>query len=888
MSTGLLLVSLLGSAAVEPPQGAQELQRSLRLPTTVVPDHYDLAFAVDLAHARFEGTETIRVQVGESTGSIILHALDIDFHEVTIGTSGAAAQKASVSLDQRSETATLTVPQPIARGPAEIHVRYTGQLNDKLRGFYLSRGKRRNYAVTQFESTDARRAFPCFDEPAFKATFAITLVIDRGDSAISNGKVISDTPGPAHTQHTMKFATSPKMSSYLVAMAVGDFQCLEASQDAVPIRICATPDKKDLGHIALESAQQVLKFYDGYFAIKYPFGKLDVAAVPDFAAGAMENTAAIFYRETDLLADSRTASVVTRRNIASVLAHEMAHQWFGDLVTMQWWDDIWLNEGFATWMANHPLAAWKPEWNVPVLEGQETQTALNLDSLKSTRPIHTKVETPNEIEEAFDVIAYQKGAAVLRMIESYVGADAFKKGVNAYLQAHAYGNATSQDFWSAIATASQKPVDRILPTFVNQPGAPLITVSIACDDRKTETRATFTQTRFLLEPAPQSRDADVQWQVPICVKGPTSSRAAAAPAQCSLLQTRTETVGVAHECVPWVYANAGAYGYYRTEYEPGLLRAIAPHVEEALTPPERLSLVGDEWALVRAGRHSVADYLTLTSGFGAEHSSGVLSLVDQGLTFAHDYLTTDATRPRLEAYTRSLFRPLFDELGFGGNGDDSDERRELRATLIDTLGSTGEDPEVISKARAALDRALAGGPRLDATVAGAIVRVASEHGDAKLYEALSAAAERATSPEEQYRYLYGLADFRDPALIDRGLQRARSPQLRSQDTAIYLAQFMANPAARMRAWSFVKAHWAELEPKITIAEGDTTLVGSLSAFCDGTVRDDIAAFFAAHKLPSAARTLDQTLERIANCVTLRQTQTAVLEEWAGRRTSPLD
>jgi len=848
-----------------------------RLPATATPEHYDLAFTVDLHHARFEGTETIRIQVNEPTPRVVLNAIGLTFKDVTMAAGGGRAQQAAVSLDEQGQTATLTVPHPLAKGPAEIRIQYSGILNDKLRGFYLSRSKEGRYAVTQFESTDARRAFPCFDEPALKATFAVTLVVDRADTAISNGTVVSDTNGPQRSQHTVKFATSPKMSSYLVAMAVGRFECLEGGAEGVPIRICATPDKKELGHLALESVQQILKFYNSYFAIKYPFHKLDVVAVPDFAAGAMENTAAIFYRETDLLADAKTASRSVRKEIASILAHEMAHQWFGDLVTMKWWDDIWLNEGFATWMANHPLAAWKPEWNVPVDEALESQTALNLDALRSTRPIHDKVETPAEIEEAFDAIAYQKGAAVLRMIEAYVGAETFKKGVNAYLQAHAYGNATSQDFWTAVAETSGKPVDRIMPTFVNQPGSPLVDVSFACAGGTTQ--VTLAQERFFLDPELLKAGSSDRWQVPVCLK--TSGQQSVT---CDVPSGSHQTIAVATAgCVPWVFANAGARGYYRTAYAPEALKAMAPHVEDALSAPERLSLLGDEWALVRAGRHTVAEYLTLASGFGRERTSGVLGLVTGGFRFIHEYLTTGATRARFEAFTRALLRPSYDEVGFASASGDTDDRRALRAALLGTLGTTGGDPESVAASRAALDRALGGGRPLDASVADAIVRVAAQHGDAKLYDALMAAADRVTSPDEHYRYLYAVADFQDPALIDRALQYSRSPQLRSQDTAIYLGRFFDNEAARSRAWSFLKQHWAELESKIAISWGDVNLVSSLASFCDAGTRDDIRTFFTEHKLPTAARTLDQTIERINNCIELRDKQTPTLTAWLATR-----
>ncbi|PYR48324.1 MAG: peptidase [Acidobacteria bacterium] len=839
-----------------------------RLLTIVTPDHYDLAFVVDLGRERFEGTETIRVQVAEPTPRVVVHALDIQFRQVTIG-DGASSQTATVTLDEKNQTATLTVPRPLAKGPAELHIRYAGTLNEQLRGFYISKTKLRKYAVTQFESTDARRAFPCFDEPAFKATFAVTLTIDRGDTAISNGKVVSDTSGPSITQHTIKFATSPRMSAYLVAMAVGDFKCLDGATDGVPIRICATPDKKDLGRIALEAAQQILQFYNGYYAIKYPFGKLDVVAVPDFAAGAMENTAAIFYRETDLLADAKSASAGTRKKIASILAHEMAHQWFGDLVTMRWWDDLWLNEGFATWMANKPLAAAHPDWTIAIDEAQENQTALALDSLKSTRPIHADVETPAQIDEAFDAIAYQKGAAVLRMIEGYVGADTFRKGVNDYLQAHAYANATSEDFWKAISATSGKPIERILPTFVNQPGAPLLDVSIACANGRTA--VTLEQQRFLVD---EAQGESGRWQIPVCLKVPGRPSAT-----CEVVTDESRTVSLDGACVPWVFANAGARGYYRTAYSSGLLRALAPHVETDLTASERLSLLDDEWALVRAGRHSIADYLTLVSENGREHTSGVLEEIAHRLGFVHDYLTTDATVGRFEMFTRRLLRPLFDEVAFAVAASDADDRRSLRAAVIASLGTIGQDPDVVAKARSAADRSLSGRAPLDPTLADAVITTAAAHGDAALFDALAAAAERASDPEVHYRYLYALADFREPPLIDRGLQLAVSPQLRSQDTAVYLSRFFANPDGRSRAWAFLAAHWAALEPKITIAGGDTNLIRSMSSFCDAASREQITSFFTAHRLPGAARTLQQTVEQISNCIGLREKQTPAVEAW---------
>jgi aminopeptidase N len=650
-------------------------------------------------------------------------------------------------------------------------------------------------------------------------------------------------------------------------------KCLEGASEGIPIRICATPDKRDLGRIALEAAQQLLTFYHGYYSIKYPFVKLDVVAVPDFAAGAMENTAAIFYRETVLLADSKSASVDTKKKIWSVLAHEIAHQWFGNLVTMRWWDDIWLNEGFATWMESKPLAVAHPQWNIPVDEARENQAALALDSLKSTRPIHSDVETPAQIDEAFDAIAYQKGAAVVRMLESYVGAETFRKGVNAYLQAHAYKNATSEDFWKALSASSGKPVERILPTFVNQPGVPLLDLTLACANG--QTAVTLRQQRFFIDPA---QTGSGRWQIPVCLKAPGRP----APA-CELLTEDTRTINIAGGCAPWVFANAGADGYYRTAYPSDVLRALAPSVSTDLTAAERLSLLDDEWAMMRSGRHRVSDYLTLATGLGRERTSGVLEEVANRLSFVRDYLTTGATRTRFEAFTRALWRPLYDEVGFSAPSSEADDRRSLRAAVIAALGTIALDPDVIARARSAVDRTLAGDTEFEPTMAGAVIKAAAMHGDAALFEAFAAAAERASDPDQRYRYLYALGQFRDPALVERGLQLALSPQLRSQDTAVYLARFFANPDARERALTFVIESWTALAPKVAIVGGDTTLIASMASFCDARSRDRITAFFAEHKLPAAARTLDQTIERINNCIVLREKQTPAVEAWLAAR-----
>ena len=598
-----------------------------RLPKTATPENYKLSFAPDFGKDNFSGEEEIQANVPNAGTEIVLNAAEITFQTVTI-TNGNKTQTATVALDAPREMATLSVAQPLQAGPATIRIRYTGILNSQLRGFYLGKDDHgRKYAATQFESTDARRAFPSFDEPAYKATFDITVVAPKAMTVISNTKSISDVPGLGGT-HTVRFATTPRMSTYLVAMVVGEFDYVEGSADGIPIRVYGTAGKKQLGNYALQSAEQTLGYYDQYFAIKYPYGKLDLVGLPDFSAGAMENTACITFRENDLLVDDQRASINRRRGVASVIAHEMAHQWFGDLVTMQWWDDIWLNEGFATWMSSKPLEASKPEWNVRLDDVLDTVSALDVDSLANTRPIHQNAETPVEIEGLFDGIAYDKAAAVLRMVESYVGPDTFREGINQYLKDHAYGNATAEDFWNTIARVSRQPVDAIMSSYVMQPGAPIVSVNSRCVNNATA--VTLTQQRYFYDETRMFENNDELWTVPVCLR-----QGAAGKAACELLGKKQQQFTLPG-CGSWVLSNADAEGDYRSSYQPQAMAALTRDAETALTPGERIMLLADAWASVRAARADIGDYFSLAEGMRSEQNRPVMQYLLGQIDYAGD------------------------------------------------------------------------------------------------------------------------------------------------------------------------------------------------------------------------------------------------------------
>ena len=838
-----------------------------RLSDAVIPEHYTLWFAPDLEKETFRGRETIRVQITRATRTITLHAAEIEFGDVTI-TAGGHTQDAQVKAEPGMETATLTVPQEIPAGTATLQIAYNGILNDKLRGFYLSRANGRKYAVTQMEATDARRAFPSFDEPRFKATFDLSLMVDAADTAISNGALVSDVPGPESGKHTVTFATTPKMSTYLVAMIVGDFVCRTGAADNTPIRICSTADKLGLTAFALEAAEQQLAFFNEYFGIRYAFGKLDLIAVPDFAAGAMENSGAIVFRERLLLVDPERASLGTRKQVAGIISHEIAHQWFGNLVTMKWWDDIWLNEGFATWIANKPLARWRPEWSVELDDATDTQGALGIDALRTTRPIRIKVETPDEINEVFDGIAYEKTAGVLRMLEGFVGHEQFRKGIASYLTKYAYSNAAGEDFWNEMTRATGQPIDRILQGYVEQPGAPVVRLQTRCVDGRTDTA--LEQQRFIGVPNAKVQ-SDQRWTVPVCL------RPAGSPPRCEVLDDRRETFQVP-SCGALV-GNADAGGYYFTEYSPEAVRTLARSAA-TFKPVERIAVLGDEWWMVRAGRHDIGIYLDLAAAHAGDETSAVIDLVASRLTQTGEDIVPASLRPEYQRWIRERFGPVLTALGLPGDARDADERHNRRAELLTLVGETGNDAAVQRVARELAAQYIANSASLPGTLAPAVLRIAALAGDAALYDRYVAQMRKLSAqPEEYYRFFGALPWFQDPALVQRTLAFATSPEVRTQDTGQLIAGLLGRPPSRDAAWSFVKMQWPTLVQKLGTFQGIPGIVGALGSFCSQRDTDDIRQFFASNPVPSSERTLQQVLERIDTCVSLVKRQSPALTSW---------
>jgi puromycin-sensitive aminopeptidase len=848
-----------------------------RLPRTAVPSRYDIRLEPDLATLTFRGEETVTLDVSEPVTELALNAVELSIDAASLENDRGQTIRASVSLDEAAERCRLALAGPAAPGPWRLRLAFRGTLNDKLRGFYRSSYKDASgvthlLAATQFEATDARRAFPCWDEPAFKAVFAVTLAIDPALTAVSNTRVVAERLEGA--RKVLTFADTIRMSTYLVAFVVGELEATEPIRvGQTPVRVWCVPGKRRLAAFGHEIAVASLRFFEEYYGLPYAGDKLDLLAIPDFAAGAMENFGAITFRETALLVDERAASHAELERVADVVAHENAHMWFGDLVTMSWWNGIWLNEAFATFMEVLAIDAWKPEWKRWVTFGVSRAAALAVDGLHSTRPIEFPVRAPRDADAMFDVLTYEKGASVLRMLEQYLGPDVFRDGVRDYLRRHAYANADTGDLWAALGTASRQPIPEVMDAWIFAPGYPLVSA------RLEERELVLGQQRFtyLAEPLPGAASAgerNQRWQVPVQVRVLAGGRHPVT----RLLLVEGETRLPLPERFDAVVVNEGGHGFYRVRYAGELLQQLLARLG-GLAPIERFNLVNDAWAVAVAGLMGLTDYLELTARFKDERDRNVWSVLIASFGLLNR-IAEPADRPRLAALVRDRLAPAFTALGWAPRPGEDELTRQLRGDLARALGVLGDDGGVQADA-AQLYAAHLAGRETDPNVLPALIAILAHAGDAARYDEFLKRFTSAATPQEEQRYLYALAGFRQAPLLAATLERTVNGEIRTQDAPFVARALLQSVHARELAWAFVKSHWETMDRQYP-KHGLRRMAEGVTGLTTPELERDVHAFFRERKIELGGKTLEQYLEQLRVAVALREREGAALSKYLAR------
>jgi puromycin-sensitive aminopeptidase len=842
-----------------------------RLSPDVRPTVYDVHLDPDLAAGTFRGSVRIGVRIGRSLRSLTLHAAELHVGVARVLLAHVVLD-VTVETDVKDETITLRPTEPIPAGEAVCEITFSGRMNAHLRGLYRARSDGRAYAFSQCEAADARRIFPCFDEPAMKARFRLSVATSDADMVVSNAPVArEERDGGRRVVH---FAETPRLSTYLFALAVGPLEATAPRHvGETAVRVWHVPGKGHLTAFGLEAGVEALRRLERYFGLAYPYAKLDLVAVPDFEAGAMENAGAVFFRETLLLLDPATASIAEQKRAAEVIAHELAHMWYGNLVTMAWWDDLWLNEAFATWMAYRIVHAWRPRWRMWESFEHDRASALALDALVSTHPIYAPVHSVAEATENFDVITYEKGAAVVRMIEHYLGPEVFRRGVRRYMRRHREDNAVAADLWRALGEESGQDVARVAQAWIAQAGFPLVTLRRTPNGRGLRVR----QERFFSHPKRRAAGRPARWPVPLVVKTPTGNARA-------LVERATEVVALPGKRAPWVYGNAAAGGFYRVAHDPADLATVLMRPATTLTSVERLALVGDQWALVRSGRASVESFLEVVDALGDEKDHDVLDGLAAALALLDEQVTQIASplQRALRTWIGRRFGPALRKLGWKAAVGEPDLVRLRRAALLRIVGGIGEDPVALRDARIWLDRYLRNRSALEPNLADPVVGLAARGGDMALYERYRAVVDEARTPQERRRFLLHLASFRAPAAVRRTLADALTPAIPTQDVAFVFMRMFGNPAAGEPAWRFLTSRWKgvrERIPPLMLAR----LVDATPALREPRLAREVGTFFRAHPLPEAARALRQALEVFRLNAELRRRVTPGLRRWLAAR-----
>jgi len=814
----------------------------------VIPINYELMFEPLFHNFKFNGEEIITLNLSKPTNSIKIDAAELSIKESHIIQEGKIISSES-SLNEKDEKLTIKLAKKI-KGNAKLSIKFTGTLNDRLLGFYKSqykdkKGKTKYLATTQFEAADARRAFPCWDEPAVKATFDVSLLVDKHLDAISNMPVISKKKTGTKILH--KFGRTPIMSTYLLYLGVGEFEYLHGKLRNIKIRIVTTKGNKNKGKLSLDFTKKFLGEYEKYFGIRYPLPKLDMIAIPDFAAGAMENWGAITFREAILLYDAKTSSTRTKQYIAEVISHELAHQWFGNLVTMKWWNDLWLNESFATFMATKIVNKFYPEWDLwDQFLGDAMLEAMSLDALKNSHPINVDVKHPAQIREIFDAISYDKGGNVLRMLENYVGIENFRKGLKYYLTQHRYSNAEGHDLWKSIGKVAHKPVDAMMKTWIDQVGYPVV------DVKRNNSKVSLTQRRFLSDGSISSKN---RWAIPIHIEEGNHESSI-------LMKSQKSVVSLKNTDSNFI-VNSGRYGFYRVQYDDNSLAQLELLIDEKiLNHVDRWSLQNDLFSQCVSGTKQIQEYLDFTTSYHDEDNYITLHNLAQNLYYLYKLTRKEKFSDEIRTYTVQFLGTIFDRLGWDSQKNEKHTDALLRSFVITALGKLG-DKEILNEAKKRFNKFLKNKNSLAADLQEPVFVLVAWQGNEKTYSKLLSLYKKSALQEEKIRFLMAMCNFKQKKLLLKTLALSLTAEVRSQNIRVPIMGVSANIYGSDILWPWLKNNWKKLVSRFGVGNPlANRIVASIGSVIDDKQEKDVRKFFKRMPLPGTERVIEQTLERV--------------------------
>jgi len=858
-------------AAIATPAPPAEAPPLGKLPRDTRPVHQSLALDVDPAKERFGGTTEIDLELDGSRAVLWLHGRGLAVTSAQITTAAGEQVAATWQEVDPSGVARVALARPIGPGKAKLRVAFDAPYDPQLVGVYRAKVGARFAAVSKFEAIYARRAFPCFDEPSFKAKFDVTLDVPAGDAAIGNMPIAEETRLPDGARRRVRFATTPPLPTYLVAFAVGPFESRAAAVPPsalraapLPVGVVAVRGRGGDAAFAVSAAPPLIAEQERYFGVAFPYPKIDLVAVPDFQSGAMENAGAITFRDSLLLVDEKTGSLSQRIGVTKTTAHELAHQWFGDLVTMRWWDDIWLNEGFASFMATRTVRALRPELEVELDSVQRTDMVMYVDGLASARRVRQPIESTHDITNAFDAITYEKGEAVLTMLEHHLGEEPFRRGVHRFLASFAGKNATTDDLVAALAAESKTELAPLVSSFVDQPGVPRVTARATCEGGKGQ--VALEQARWL--PAGSDARSDATWRVPVCVRAGIKGRVEVA---CAELGARTGTLDLPG-CADWILPNADAAGYYRFTLEGKDLATLRDRGLAHLSPAERLALAENVDAAFRGATLPAADALKALEPLARDaHGTVAAEPLDLFRTI-DDFVVGDDLRAAFRAYVTRLYAPAARALGWRSAAAERPWRRLFRAKLLGFLALSVESPQALDEA-ARLGRRYLGldgdgalhPDAVDADLAGIAISAAARRGGARVFDALVAHLAASDDAPTRARILSALANVRAKELVGRALDLALDPRLRQSERLSTISPLLGSVATRDAAWAWLAAHFDALAP--LLPDRYAGHLPGAARICDRAHAEEIRAFFAprVEKLTGGPRNLAQAVERATYC-----------------------